>query len=121
MCRCCLVALLLSTFLLGFVLGLRQPNGRSLWGDCVLGRHQNPSSHADPLRRVSLLAPAAMSGGGLDDLRSLITNVEADLAASAAACGCQESREPLKLSERRSSRCPPAAAHHRQPSGQEAR
>ncbi len=58
---------------------MRQPNGRTLWGDCVLGHNQNLSCHADPLRRVFLLAPAAMTCRGLDDLRSLITNVEADL------------------------------------------
>jgi hypothetical protein len=29
-----------------------------------------------------------MSGGRLDDLRKLIKNVEADIAAAGCACGC---------------------------------
>jgi hypothetical protein len=29
-----------------------------------------------------------MTGGRLDDLRKLIENVEADIAAAAPACGC---------------------------------
>ena len=83
-----LLAFLLPPCFLGFGLGLKQPSGRTLWGDSVLERYQWSSAHADPLRRVALHGPAAMSGGGLDDLRSLIKNVEADLAAAAAACGC---------------------------------
>jgi hypothetical protein len=37
---------------------------------------------------VALLGSAAMGGEGLDDLRRLIKNVEADLAATAVGCGC---------------------------------
>lgn len=58
--------------LLGFCLGLMKESGRTLWGDSVLKLYQNASTHADPLQRIALLGPAAMSGGSLDDLRSLI-------------------------------------------------
>jgi uncharacterized protein (TIGR04222 family) len=83
-----LLALLLPPCFLGFGLGLKQPSGRTLWGDSVLERYTRSSAHADPLRRVALLGSAAMGGEGLDDLRSLIKNVEADLAATAVGCGC---------------------------------
>jgi hypothetical protein len=83
-----LLALLLPPCFLGFGLGLKQPSGRTLWGDSVLERYTRSSVHADPLRRVALLGSAAMGGEGLDDLRRLIKNVEADLAATAVGCGC---------------------------------
>jgi len=38
----------------------------------------------DPRQRLALLAPIAISAGRLDDLRSLIENVEADAAHAAA-------------------------------------
>ena len=38
----------------------------------------------DLLQCIGLLGPIAISGGQLDDLRSLIENVEADAAAAAA-------------------------------------
>lgn len=79
-----LLAFLLPCFL-GMSLGIMQPSGRTIWGDSVLKLYQNASTHADPLQRIALLGPAAMSGGSLDDLRSLIENVQAD---SAAGCGC---------------------------------
>ena len=79
-----LLAFLLPCFL-GFGLGIMQSSGRTIWGDSVLQRYQTASNHADPLRRVALLGPEAMTGGRLDELRSLIKNVEAD---SASACGC---------------------------------
>jgi uncharacterized protein (TIGR04222 family) len=81
-----LLAFLLPPCFLGFGLGIKQPSGRTLWGDTVLHCYQSASTHADPLQRIAELGPAAMSGGRLDDLRSLIKNVEADIAA--AACGC---------------------------------
>jgi hypothetical protein len=64
------------------------PSGHTLWGDSVLHRYQSASTHADPLQRIALLGPAAMPGGRLDDLRSLIENVEADRAAAGCGCGC---------------------------------
>jgi uncharacterized protein (TIGR04222 family) len=81
-----LLAFLLPPCFLGFGLGIKQPSGRTLWGDTVLHCYQSASTHADPLQRIAHLGPAAMTGGRLDDLRSLIKNVEADIAA--AACGC---------------------------------
>jgi uncharacterized protein (TIGR04222 family) len=83
-----LLAFLLPPCFLGLGLGIKQPSGRTLWGDTVLHCYQSASAHADPLLRIALLGPAAMTGGRLDDLRSLIKNVEADIAADAAACGC---------------------------------
>jgi uncharacterized protein (TIGR04222 family) len=81
--------LLLPPLWLGFGRGIKHPSGRTIWGDSVLQRYQTASTHADPLQRIALLGPAAMSGGRLDDLRRLIENVEADSAAdSATACGC---------------------------------
>ena len=81
-----LLAFLLPPCFVGLGLGIKQPSGRTLWGDTVLHCYQSASTHADPLLRIALLGPAAMTGGRLDDLRSLIKNVEADIAA--AACGC---------------------------------
>ena len=83
-----LLAFLLPPCFVGLGLGIKQPSGRTLWGDTVLHCYQSASAHADPLLRIALLGPAAMTGGRLDDLRSLIKNVEADIAADAAACGC---------------------------------
>jgi uncharacterized protein (TIGR04222 family) len=79
-----LLAFLVLCFL-GFCLGISQLSGRTLWGDSVLQRYQTASTHADILQRIALLGPEAMTGGRLDELRSLIKNVEAD---SAAGCGC---------------------------------
>jgi hypothetical protein len=83
-----LLAFLLPPCFLGFALGIKQPSGRTLWGDAVLHCYQSASTHADPLQRIALLGPAAMTGGRLDDLKRLIENVEADSAAAATACGC---------------------------------
>jgi hypothetical protein len=80
--------LLLPPLWLGFGRGIKHPSGRTIWGDSVLQRYQTASTHADPLQRIALLGPAAMSGGRLDDLRRLIENVEADIAAAGCACGC---------------------------------
>jgi len=77
-----------ATLFLGLGLGIKQPSGRTLWGDSVLQCYQSASAHADPLLRIALHGPAAMTGGRLDDLKRLIENVEADIAAAAAACGC---------------------------------
>jgi uncharacterized protein (TIGR04222 family) len=71
---------------LGISLALSVPSGRTLWGERVLEHYRPASTHADPLQRIALLGRAAMTGGRLDDLRSLIENVEADRAA--AGCGC---------------------------------
>jgi len=83
-----LLAFLLPPCFLGLGLGIKQPSGRTLWGDSVLQCYQSASAHADPLLRIALHGPAAMTGGRLDDLKRLIENVEADIAAAAAACGC---------------------------------
>jgi len=83
-----LLAFLLPPCFLGLGLGIKQPSGRTLWGDTVLHCYQSASAHADPLQRIALHGPAAMTGGRLDDLKRLIENVEADIAAAAAACGC---------------------------------
>ena len=74
----------LLPFVLGINLGIMQPSGRTLWGDSVLKRYQTASTHADPLQRIALLGPPAMSGGRLDNLRSLIERVEAE----SSGCGC---------------------------------
>jgi uncharacterized protein (TIGR04222 family) len=79
-----LLAFLAFCFL-GLCLGISQLSGRTLWGDSVLQRYQTASTHADILQRIALLGPEAMTGGRLDELRSLIKNLEAD---SAAGCGC---------------------------------
>jgi uncharacterized protein (TIGR04222 family) len=80
---------ILLCFLLGLGLGqsLKPSSFRTLWGDAVLHHFESTSTDADPLRQVALLGLTAMRGGRLDDLRSLIENVEADRAA-AAGCGC---------------------------------
>lgn len=86
-----LAGVLLPPFLLGVGLALRQPSGRTLWGDEVLERYRISSTHADCVRRIALHGSSAMSGEGLDDLRSLIKNLEADIAAAQAAqggCAC---------------------------------
>jgi uncharacterized protein (TIGR04222 family) len=72
---------------LGISLALSVPSGRTLWGERVLEHYRPASTHADPLQRIALLGRAAMTGGRLDDLRSLIENVEADRAAAGCA-GC---------------------------------
>ena len=82
------LGLMLPPCFLGFWLGVKQPSGRTLWGDAVLHHYQSASTQADSLQRIALLGPKAMTGGRLDDLRSLIENVEADIAAAATACGC---------------------------------
>jgi uncharacterized protein (TIGR04222 family) len=74
----------LLPFVLGMNLGIMQPSGRTMWGDSVLKRYQSASTHSDPLQRIALLGPPAMSGGRLDNLRSLIEMVEAE----SSACGC---------------------------------
>jgi hypothetical protein len=80
------LSLILTFFFLGSIIGLIQLSGRTLWGDAVLRHYQSASTDADPLQRVALFGPTAMVGGRLDDLRILIENVQADLAASASGC-----------------------------------
>jgi hypothetical protein len=62
--------LILLFCFLGFGQGLMPPSKRSLLGDL--------------LQWIALLDLIAISGGQLDDLRSLVKNVEADAAAAAA-------------------------------------
>ncbi|MFZ0408493.1 MAG: TIGR04222 domain-containing membrane protein [Cyanobium sp.] len=71
----------------GVSLALADSTGRTIWGDKVLEQHQDDRAHNDPLRRVALLGPPAMTGGRLDDLRALIEGVAADIASS-CGCGC---------------------------------
>jgi len=71
----------------GLSMGLAAGSGRTIWGDKVLEQHQAVRAHNDPLRRVALLGPPAMTGGRLDGLRALIEGVAADIASS-CACGC---------------------------------
>lgn len=77
--------LILSCCFMGVGIGLNPPSEHTLWGDAVLNHYQSTSTHAGPLRRVALLGRDAMAGDRLDDLKSLIKNVEADAAAAAAA------------------------------------
>ena len=82
---------ILLCFFLGLGLGqsLKPSSFRTLSGDAVLHHFESTSTDADPLRQVALLGLTARRGGRLDDLRSLIENVEADAAAAAAAnSGC---------------------------------
>jgi uncharacterized protein (TIGR04222 family) len=72
----------------GLSLGLDFGSGRTIWGDKVLEQHQAVRAHNDPLRRVALLGPSAMTGGRLDGLLALIEGVAADDTASSCACGC---------------------------------
>jgi hypothetical protein len=51
----------------------------------VLEYYRIATIHGEALRRVALLGPEAMTGGRLDDLRSLIKEVEEH---NATACGC---------------------------------
>jgi len=72
----------------GVTLGLADTTGRTIWGDKVLEQQQADGTHDDPLRRVALVGPAAMTGGRLDDLRALIEGVASDASSSCGGCGC---------------------------------
>jgi hypothetical protein len=70
---------------LAIILALSVPSGRTLWAERVLEYYRIATIHGEALRRVALLGPEAMTGGRLDDLRSLIKEVEEH---NATACGC---------------------------------
>jgi uncharacterized protein (TIGR04222 family) len=70
---------------LAIILALFVPSGRTLWAERVLEYYRIATIHGEALRRVALLGPEAMTGGRLDDLRSLIKEVEEH---NATACGC---------------------------------
>ena len=61
------------------------PGGRTRWGSSVLGHHQNHGDAHDPMMRVALLGPSALSGGRLDDLKLLIQQIKRDQEQS--GCG----------------------------------
>ena len=48
------------------------PGGRTRWGVSVLRHHQKHGDAHDPMMRVALLGPTALTGGQLDELRLLI-------------------------------------------------
>jgi uncharacterized protein (TIGR04222 family) len=48
------------------------PGGRTRWGASVLRHHQEHGDAHDPMMRVALLGPTALTGGLLDELRLLI-------------------------------------------------
>jgi uncharacterized protein (TIGR04222 family) len=48
------------------------PGGRTRWGASVLRHHQKHGDAHDPMMRVALLGPTALTGGQLDELRLLI-------------------------------------------------
>jgi hypothetical protein len=70
---------------LAIILALSVPSGRTLWAERVLEYYRIATIHGEALRRVALLGPEAMTWGRLDDLRSLIKEVEEH---NATACGC---------------------------------
>jgi uncharacterized protein (TIGR04222 family) len=63
------------------------PGGRTRWGSSVLGYHQKHGDAHDPMIRVALLGPTALSGGRLDDLRLLIEQIKREREQSCGA-GC---------------------------------
>ena len=70
-------------------LELLAPGTRSRWGDVVLERHRRHADHYDPLGRVALLGPSALSGGALDDLRMLMRPAAGQQGDSGCGgCGC---------------------------------
>ena len=48
------------------------PGGRTRWGASVLRHHQKHGDAHDPMMRVALQGPTALTGGQLDELRLLI-------------------------------------------------
>jgi uncharacterized protein (TIGR04222 family) len=60
---------------LGLGAGIMQPSGCTVWGDAVLHYYKSNSSYTDPLQRIALLGPAAMTDVRLHGLRSLINDV----------------------------------------------
>lgn len=59
------LALVCSVFLI-------LPGGRTRWGASVLRHHQKHGDAHDPMMRVALQGPTALTGGQLDELRLLI-------------------------------------------------
>lgn len=74
------LALVLSAFLI-------LPGGRTRWGSSVLWHYQKQGDAQDPMMRVALLGPTALTGGRLDDLRLLIEQAQQDLSGSVGG-GC---------------------------------
>lgn len=68
---------------------LLAPGTRSRWGEVVLERHRRHVDHYDPLGRVALLGPPALSGGALDDLRALLDPAAGEQeGGGCGGCGC---------------------------------
>ncbi|MFM9073388.1 MAG: TIGR04222 domain-containing membrane protein [Cyanobium sp.] len=58
-------------------------------GEDLLKRHRNFVDHYDPLGRVALLGPTALSGGALDDLRTLMLPAASPPSdGGCGGCGC---------------------------------
>jgi uncharacterized protein (TIGR04222 family) len=68
---------------------LLAPGSRSRWGDVVVERHRRHVDHYDPLGRVALLGPSALSGGAMDDLRTLLAPAAGEQdGGGCGGCGC---------------------------------
>ena len=62
------------------------PGGRTRWGSSVLLHHQEHGDAHDPMMRVALRGPTALSGGRLDDLRLLIERIQREREQSGYGC-----------------------------------
>jgi uncharacterized protein (TIGR04222 family) len=62
------------------------PGGRTRWGSFVLEHHLKYGDAHDPMTRVALVGPTALSGGRLDDLRFLIERIQRE--GEQSGCGC---------------------------------
>lgn len=68
---------------------LLAPGTRSRWGEVALQRHRRHADQYDPLGRVALLGPSALSGGALDDLRIVMRPpAEQQGGGGCGGCGC---------------------------------
>lgn len=62
------------------------PGGRTRWGSFVLEHYLKYGDAHDPMIRVALVGPTALSGGHLDELRLLIERIQREMERS--GCGC---------------------------------
>ena len=65
---------ILLPYLMGVSMGITQwsGSGRTLWGDAVFQYYRSSSANANSLQRIAVLGYPAMTGGRLDELRSII-------------------------------------------------
>lgn len=93
----CVVYPLLFPFawagLIGIATGLLVALGclqdaRSRRGENLLKHHRSQVDHYDPLGRVALLGPTALSGGALDDLRTMMLRAARPQSDGGCGGGC---------------------------------